>query len=317
MEKLKKQISKIIESKPTLILFFVLKTNEGVKLKKADIESKTAAPELCQLHIDKLKYCIVNNKDISLVNLSSADERTNALYKYDYPEYSEELGIINNFKIDDAIKLERFNFKDDDVSQLFAFVVYIGTMKEGIILFKKHYPVTMIKRGTFLLYKREERLEKFDDADIFRMNGDFNMFKINNQLYIKDLPVLEKNCGFEELVKERASNVLEIISDRELVENVADLSVAADDIAYAKKLSKVYKNSPVLNKKIPNEKIIEFCKKNPGLKNAFKYSLDGKKFVLDSKLSQQKFIKLLNDDYLISELTNSYYDSIAKDNIST
>jgi hypothetical protein len=317
MKNLKSQISKIIASKPTLNLFFALKTDEGLILKRADIESEEAAPELCQMHINQLNYLIIENEDVSLIDLSSADDRTNAIYKYDYADYPEELEVIHDFKIEEAIKLDSFNFSNDDISQLFAFVIYIGDMENGILLFKKHYPVTMIKRGTFLLFKRGERLVKFDDADIFRMNGDFNIFRVNDQLYIKDLSVLEKNCGFEELIKERASSVLDIINDRNLVENITDLSEAAEDISYARKLSKIYKKSPVINKKIPNEQIIDFCKKNPGLKKAFKYSADGKRFILDSKSSQQKFLKLLNDDYLISELTKSYYDSIAKDSIET
>ena len=35
--------------------------------------------------------------------------------------------------------------------------------------------------------------------------------------------------------------------------------------------------------------------------------------MLDTKTSKQLFIKLLNDDFLTSELTRLYYDSLAKD----
>lgn len=42
-----------------------------------------------------------------------------------------------------------------------------------------------------------------------------------------------------------------------------------------------------------------------------------KKIRLDTKASKNAFIKLLNDDYLRSNLTNQEYDSIAKDRIDT
>ena len=318
MENLKKQISTITKDNHSLNLFFILKSLNGeFTIKRADVESERTIPELCQLYCEKLIRSIVENEELSVVNLSCADERINALYKYDYSNFPEELQLINDFEIGEAINLDFFDFNNDDISQLFAFLFYIGSMKNGVLLFKKHYPVTMIKRGTFLLFKRGERLEKFDDTDVFRMNGDFNILKVDNQLYIKDLPVLEKNCGFEELIRGRANAVLELITQKDLVYNMTDLTEASNDISFAKKLAKTFNNSPVIRKEIPNEKIIEFCKTNPGLIKAFKYSSDGTKFILDTKYSQLKFLKLLNDDYLISELTQSYYNSVAKDNITT
>ena len=51
------------------------------------------------------------------------------------------------------------------------------------------------------------------------------------------------------------------------------------------------------------------------ISNKIRYSEDGSQFALDTKVSKDLFIKLLNDDFLTSELTQLYYDSLAKDNI--
>jgi hypothetical protein len=67
---------------------------------------------------------------------------------------------------------------------------------------------------------------------------------------------------------------------------------------------------------IPNEKVIDFTRTTPGLKGKFKYSDSGRKIRLDTKASKLAFIKLLNDDFLKSELTDLYYASVAKDNVS-
>ena len=47
---------------------------------------------------------------------------------------------------------------------------------------------------------------------------------------------------------------------------------------------------------------------------AFKYSENGS-IILDTKSSQNLFIRLLNDDFLHSELTNNDYVTPAKDKL--
>ena len=72
--------------------------------------------------------------------------------------------------------------------------------------------------------------------------------------------------------------------------------------------------APVLSV-IPNREILSFTNTHPALKGKFKYSSDGSQFDLKTKKSQNLFLKLLNDDFLQSELTKKYYESVAKDNI--
>ncbi|HGW1475718.1 TPA: Kiwa anti-phage protein KwaB-like domain-containing protein, partial [Escherichia coli] len=51
------------------------------------------------------------------------------------------------------------------------------------------------------------------------------------------------------------------------------------------------------------------------LKGKIRFTEDGTQILLDTKVSKDLFIKLLMDDFLISELTESYYNSIAKDTV--
>lgn len=53
------------------------------------------------------------------------------------------------------------------------------------------------------------------------------------------------------------------------------------------------------------------------MRNKIRYTPDGTQFALDTKVSKDLFVKLLNDDFLTSELTQLYYDSLAKDNIES
>lgn len=154
MNTLKEKINGIINSNPTLNLYFVLKNDDGIEIKRADIDNENAEPALNEMFKNSIKSKIIENEELTLVNLSDADARINAIYKYDYEDYPDELSVLKEFDLNTALEYNKFNFRNDDVSKIFAFLIYIGNMTNGIILFKKHYPITVIKRGTLLLYKK-------------------------------------------------------------------------------------------------------------------------------------------------------------------
>lgn len=312
---LKNKIENVINNPFSISLFFLLKTEEGLQIKKADIENGTTTNELSNLFGNRLRL-ISNNDELRIANLSSSDGSPNSVYEYDYAEFPEDMLIIKNFDIHSATEIEKFSFSNDSLNALMGYIIYIGDMENGIVCFKKHYPFSLIKREAFLLFKHDERFKKLDTDDILRFNGDIHLFKIDNKIFVLDIKVVESHLGFEELIRNRAQKAIDDISSIEIVEDINILREAAEDISFSRKLSKIAGQSLIISQSIPNEKVIEFSKKHPGLKNAFRYSEDGKKISLDTKASQKSFLKLLNDDFLISELTNQSYDSLAKDRIS-
>ena len=66
---------------------------------------------------------------------------------------------------------------------------------------------------------------------------------------------------------------------------------------------------------VPNAQVIAFVGAHPAHRGKFRLSDDGSKLKLDTKVSQDLFLKLLNDDFLQSELTKRYYASLAKDDV--
>ena len=100
-----------------------------------------------------------------------------------------------------------------------------------------------------------------------------------------------------------------------MLEDIQVLKDAAEDISFARKLSKVKNSSPIFSLNIPKNEIVEFTKNTSVLVGKFKYSPDGSSIRLDTKKSKEAFIKLLNDAFLRSELTKLYYDARAKDNL--
>ncbi len=92
-----------------------------------------------------------------------------------------------------------------------------------------------------------------------------------------DIKSFEKNFAFETLIHQRAEKTIAEIENIDLLEDIQVLKDSTDDPAYARKLSKVMDNSPIIKLNIPNEKIIKFTQTTPGLIGKFKYSEDGKK----------------------------------------
>ena len=148
-----------------------------------------------------------------------------------------------------------------------------------------------------------------------RISPKFQILSIDETMIVLDLKLLERNFGFADVIKREARIGLNAIEELHLVSNIEVLNELIDNIAFARKLTKIARNSPVLLKRIPNENIILFTKNHPALKNKIRYNGDESQINLDTNISKNLFIKLLNDDYLTSQLTSLEYDSLAKDNI--
>ena len=302
-EVMKSKIKSIISGNTSINVFFVL-TDENSKyiMKRADLAEGETTEGFIELFRDYLFSAIVQNDDLRLCNLSSSDESENAVYFYDYDVYPKELSCINSFDINKGINEEMFSFSEYNLSELKGYLIYLGSMKDGIVLYKKHYPISLIKRDSFLLYKKDKRFVKFDGEDLLRISGSVQVMKLGSEMFVLETKNFEKNFGFESLIIKRANEAIEGIENKGILEDIQVLKDSVEDISFARKLSKVREKSPVITLNISNEDIIAFTKTNPGLRGKFKYSDDNKKIRLDTKASKTAFVKMLNDDYLRSKL---------------
>lgn len=316
VQEIKAAVNDIISKDTSLNVFFVLTDESGNYIKRrVDLAQGETTEDFIELFRDYLDRTIIQNEELSLCDLSSSDGRGNAIFTYDYNVFPKDLKIIHDFNINEGIREETFSFSDEKLSDLKGYLIYLGSMQEGIILYKKHYPVSLIKRDSFLLYKKEKRFVKFEGDDILRISGSVQVMKLGTEMFVLDTNNFERSFGFENLILKRASEAIDEIDSIGILEEIQVLKDSAEDISFARKLSKISEKSPVISLGVSNEDIIEFSKNNPGLRGKFKYSEDGKRIRLDTKASKNDFIKMLNDDFLKSELTKQDYTSIAKDRI--
>ncbi len=313
IDELKKNIQAVITAKScSAEFFFLFVDNDAMKIKTVDINEKDHE-ELEGIFIKAVNDTLLLSKNLSLIPLSSADDRKNAIYEYDLEKVPEELTHLKLMM--ESESFESFDINSDDLSCLGGMLILLGNQDIQLALYKHQYPVMLLKqdRGFSLMKPKGNNRFKKLDVDILKINSKFEFIRFNNHYYILDIKALERFFGFHEAVRNVAKKGIRNIKDANIIMNCEVFESRLDDISFARKLVKSASASPVLGK-IPNKQIIEFINIHPALRGKLSHT-DGEMITLKTKASQNLFLKLLNDDFLQSELTQRYYDSIAKDDL--
>lgn len=293
-------------------IYFVLKENDKTILRFVDLEEESQK-ELTRQFIESMEKEVLFNSDLSVLPISNTDDRANVIYEYDLDHIPEELNVIDSIiKSED---LPTFSFKNNNLENINGIMILLESSEQNLVFYKKHYPINLYRKDGFSIKSigNDTRFTKLTE-DIVKINPSFDFFKLNNCLFINNLKALERFFGFHDIIKKRAEECIEDIINSEILENPDELGSMIDDITFARKLTKVKSSSPVLNI-VHRETIITFVMEYPLLKDKFELNQDKNKILLTTKNSKQLFVKLLNDDFLQSELTKLYYDSLAKDTI--
>ncbi|MDP1557631.1 MAG: anti-phage protein KwaB [Nitrosomonas sp.] len=289
-------------------VYAILKSQSATEPKKLDIEAE-ALLGLKAVFMQSLREEILEREELAVLNLSTSDERTNAIYVYDL-EIPAELATLESVSESDDFAL--LDLAQCDLSDIKALLIEIGNNVGQIVLYKTMAPVNIFGRASFFLKKSRHRLEQIND-EFLRVSAGFQMMQINGELLVVDLHALERNFGFHEVITREAASGIAAIESISIIENPEVLHELLDEVKYARRFTKVARSSPVLMAKVPNASIIEFCRRFPKLTGKIRFNDAGNKIVLDTKLSKDLFIKLLMDDFLTSELTHYHYESVAKD----
>ena len=301
-------IKRILADGVGVNLFFVMRDDHSIK--RVDIENGETQTEIEEVFRKKLEADYLNT-DIEVLDLSKADSRNDVIYKYDFDEFPEKLQFYKEFEYN--IEYDLFSFSEDDLSNLDALLIVVGNQNDYCVLYKKFYPVMYIGRGGLCLIRSKTRFRKLEE-EVLRINADYQYIIVDGEMYILKLETLEKFADFHNVIEKEAVVTVNTIEDLGILEEPEILNeMIADDISFARKLCKIGRTSPIITKKISGAELIRFSKTQPGLNDKFKYNDTGNQIVLTSNASKRAFLKMLDDSYLISELTNSYYDSSAKD----
>lgn len=320
IRELKNEIQMMFTENIGIRLYAVLKNADGNIVKAVNIadeenEHGNSSNELLQGFCESVSNLLcIYDEDNEIMKLSSADERGKAIYYYDLEQLPNEMSMLK-FVSESVNITETFCFAEDTLEEISAFIIQIGNADHSLVLYKQQYPVSLLKRDKYMLtpIPHENRFKKYD-KDILRIDFNCQFALWEGEIYIFDIEKMERICSFHEVIINEAKKSIEVIGETGILDNVDVLYDELDSITFARKLTRVYKDSKVLGK-VSNKELIDFMQRHTYFeKNPIKITEDGNKLLLDTKKSKAAFIKLLNDDLLTSQLTKTDYESLAKNN---
>lgn len=313
LEELRAKIESIVQMEAIgLNVYFLLDTEQGKVIKRANIieNVKTNLISAYQLSLQQ----ILANEDLTMIDLSAADDRQSAIYLYDLEEQPAVFDYFESITNDnDGNPIALFEFYTDDLSDLEGYFVSIGDFENNIILYRKQMPINLFKQGKIYLVKGHDTQFDKIDKEFLRIDTKIDVISADDSIIINNISILERHYEFRAIIEHEAETSLENIDGLDILENIVVLQERVSDTAFARKLSKISTTSPVFN--LPTEHIMQFVRNHHILGNEFRYSNDETKILLDTKKSQNFFLRLMNDDFLHSQLTNYDYMTPAKDRL--
>jgi hypothetical protein len=292
-----------------LVLYILIEEDSVTQIMQADIDDLTSI-DLKSTYIDSLAK-IITDDTLELMPISQGDNRKDVWYEYDLEDIPVRLK--NMSEVINKRDFPIFDFGDGDFSNIKGFIITIGNDTKTIALYKNLTHLHMIRGSSvFGIRYANNRFERVRD-DIIKLSSNIDFFQIDDSIFIINIKTLERGFNFETIVRKQALKNIDIIEKLNLVEDIAPLKEMAKELSFAKKITKIREDSPVIN--LPISQIVNFVKNHPPLKNRIRTNKDESRIILDTKVSQKLFLKLINDDLLTSELTLRYYDILAKDSI--
>lgn len=308
-ESLKDVIQKINDSDQKNLKVFVMLKSGKIKNLKISTDVSDSLLKLFVPHL--MEEFVTTDTEYKIKPVDEMnDESANTYYFFDTSNMYERLTTFQLF----TDTQEVFSFDDASFNDIDVFFISIASDNNKIFLYKKHYPINLLKRGKVLhLFKSNEHIDELKE-DILRLDRSFQFLSYDGNVLVANLKMLERQLGYSDIIIKNAKDVLQIISSLDFLADMAKLEEMVLTTRIAKKVNQV-KNSKVIDVfKADITRVQSFIEKIAELKSSLKFN-DDNKLEVTTKVAVEKLLKLLDDAYLKSELTEEWYNSLNKDSI--
>ncbi|MFM9903632.1 MAG: anti-phage protein KwaB [Pyrinomonadaceae bacterium] len=314
-EELNKKLAFLFDGKEavSLTMYFVTENDGGeVDVKKAKI-SDDARNALFDQFKGSLDEKLYSNQELLLVDISKVDEKLKATYYYDLDEKVAGLEVLSTVLNNPPD--EEFDFTDDNLRDIYAIILCLGNEKEKVAIYKKQAPFKILRRRS--ASGRVVRLIPFDtqlielETDVVEIGSTFDFVQYKDDLFIIRLETLEKHFEFDKVIQNIAAETVRQIGTLNFIADTNALERFLTNKTLARKLMRLRRDAPVFD--LEFEVVKNFLKGEEKLKDMFKFNADETRIELNSKVAVENFIKLLDDDFVMSQLTKIYYDAERKE----
>ncbi|MDP2491128.1 anti-phage protein KwaB [Vibrio splendidus] len=312
----KAAIQEITNSCLGIKIFFVDKSNQ---IYDSDVDDELLADFRSEF-VESLTRSYSNNESFTCPALSQEDGRNHALYHFDFnndePFEFSFLDKVNSLRADEP--LATYPARDAGLGNLRGYIVRLRNADGKLMSFFQyiHHSYLATPGKTIFLTTHESRVVKLSH-DVLRLGNRFVFAKVGDDYLIENVGVLEKEFGFDKIIRSKAAQYCTTIEEKALVTDLTKFKdQLTNDTSFARKLVKVCKGSAVIEKGISNETIIKFAMSKTFYQEKLKLSKDGSQFDLSSINRCRNFLTLLDDEFVKSELTQQEYISKTKDRAS-
>ncbi len=263
------------------------------------------------------KYC--NHEKFSIIPLSNYDERSNALFRFDFDDAEKpfEFSLTEQaLKFKATQKVPVYKVTNGQLGNITASIVLLknSDMNKSMAFYQYIFPVSLLgpDKGLLNITTRKSRLIELEE-DVLRLNANFVFVQIGKHYFVENVGTLETRLNFKNVIHSRAQNFAAELAKLDLVEDMTKFNDRiTKETAFARKVVKVYKNSAVIKENVTNDDIVKFAQSKPYYSD-LKAAENNTSFKLDSVQRCKRFLELLDDDFLKSELTNRDYIARTKD----
>ncbi|EGQ9234612.1 TPA: anti-phage protein KwaB [Vibrio parahaemolyticus] len=306
-----------VDSADSISVYFVDDANE---IYDSDIDGKVLE-KFRENFCKDLRKKYTESDEFEVENLSAFEERKNTLYFYDFSprEMPFEFSLTQKaLKIKANDNVPKYKTKEQKLSNIKGAVIILTQGTQKSVAFYQHvFPVSLLgpDKGVLNITTHDTRLVELEQ-DVLKLNTKFVFLEVKGKYFVENVGVLESNLHFKKAINSRAKKYANEIASMNLVDDVTLIRDRIDkEPSYAKKLITAYKNSVVLKLGISNQEMIAYAQSQDYYKDHLKPNATGDSFVIDKVTQSKRFIELLNDNFLKSELTEEHYLARSKKHV--
>jgi len=284
-----------------LSVYCCVKTDGIIQLKRFNVHDDFRG-EINGMIAEAISFRYLS-EDAVFDTADNIEDDRNAFYLVEATEHYDPFDFLSASKVTEA-------FSEKDRSNLlgFAFCFSIDTKK--VWAYQHVYPTSISKKSKGLLARisGENLFEKLSNEKLFCIENRVDIVIVEQTLCPNKISFLEKYFGFETYIRNEAQTTIDFIGTTGLVNGIGKFAdfVSKEKPTNAKKLLKI-KNSPVLS--MPIDLIIQRLPTIPRYNNI---KIQDGQIIATSQKDVGNILKMLNDDFLRSELSQKEYDSPAK-----
>ena len=264
--------------------------------------------EIVELFYPRIKRILVEREYTLEAYNPELNPDRNVVWQYptgEVPFYNKILEGLPN--------AEDVYYDDDELpyERIWAVWIKLKIKKAVFYILKKITPSKVLTTGGVMALVFRSQTFRSLKKDVLTMDGSFDVFVCNDTLVFENKQNFERALLYEEIKQEVANETLEEIRGINIIENFdAFKDMLANDKHSINKLNKLK------SKRYFREKTFkDYCKIIRDYGVAIGIDETGEQFAITGKAQAKLLVKVLNDDYLKSELTAIKYSAHSKEDI--